>query len=82
MLEIIKKKQTFTQEEINKEQEYGREQYKDLSKNKKKKWNAKNKRKLINKDWLVFSVIIKLSQIMQKVIKKYKNIVTLKELTD
>lgn len=48
----------------------------------KKKWNAKNKRKLINKDWLVFSVIIKLSQIMQKVIKKYKNIVTLKELTD
>ena len=81
MLEIIKKKQTFTQEEINKEQEYGREQYKDLSKTK-KKWNAKNKRKLINKDWLVFSVIIKLSQIMQKVIKKYKNIVTLKELTD
>lgn len=48
----------------------------------KKKWNTKNKRKLINKDWLVFSVIIKLSQIMQKVIKKYKNIVTLKELTD
>ena len=81
MLEIIKKK-TFTQEEINKEQEYGREQSKDLSKNKKKKWNAKNKKKLINKDWLAFSVIIKLSQIMQKVIKKYKNIVTLKELTD
>ena len=81
MLEIIKKK-TFTQEEINKEQEYGREQSKDLSKTKKKKWNAKNKKKLINKDWLAFSVIIKLSQIMQKVIKKYKNIVTLKELTD
>ena len=31
-----KKKKTFTQEEINKEQEYGREQSKDLSKTKKK----------------------------------------------
>ena len=30
----------------------------------------------------MFSIIIKLAQIMQKVIKKYKNIVALKELTD
>lgn len=81
MLEIINKKKTFTQEEINRKQEYGREQYKNLSKTK-KKWNAKNKKKVINKDWLMFSIIIKLAQIMQKVIKKYKNIVTLKELTD
>ena len=30
------KKKTFTQEEINRKQEYGREQYKNLSKTKKK----------------------------------------------
>ena len=31
-----KKKKTFTQEKINRKQEYGREQYKNLSKTKKK----------------------------------------------